>query len=937
MTTIEIDLEPIKRDVLNQLTGHTNLLLLIRGLPGCGKSTLAKSIAIQYFQSINTITHTNDINKMSDDLISEADKYFIDEEGHYEFDSTLLTAAHQWAYEQIEKGMNENKKLLITSNTFTEAWELYTYIAAVSKHKYSLYVIDLNSTSHTDQALANRTIHGVKEGKIKQMRTRYDSTIKTGLWSTEDIHAFLHKHNPHKIKDSFIGIVVDYQLVLGNAALLLPLVQDGFVSVTEFVEAYLTLRKRNGRTHDYHMTVVPPPLRSKLTPEDLAELSVLIDNTTLTVDGAGIVQKGDQKSIYLTVSDACVQPLRAFLAKHTEVTWYPHITVGLIGEDIHDLPKLPYAYGVQGTATSSATAPAAVAVAPITGVPDPRDDTLDLLKCVVHPMVNVKPRHSATLAYTFVDISVVATAGLGDDNTYLKWPELLEMVPRGLVYLQQTPSLWTCVLRGLTKFTGSVGNDDDVDSTHVLNEENISTMIATMFANATYFRRSKKENGRCGLMSLVQQLSPTLYTVCIGTKLAHIFLKYDIKHNLFEMDEAIFNDERSKSIGGGVDFLYRNVLAYQHTLATCDRYALFAYLDLQQRTWITEVLDDQDQHIERLPDGMLKAVGIQITSIPDKTYVPTALDDLRQLRVFVTNLGPREPISLYTTALEEMKRGRTEGYVVIFENDNGHIVGLLKVKCVWYIVCRAIREATKSKLLRGHKKAVAGTDYGKWSKEIHDADVKLKELEKKAAELDLSTAPAFQDNLTEANGDLSDLIPPLSSSPSKPAKRARSSEDQLDVSATDGEPQHPLSDLDTPTAATPATTSETNTAKPQHSKAQKREQQDSKYNLERKKEALTAKLAALHLPGHIDTARKITTTLSHSWAHKFDFLRAEINNYDQIKHSFISTASAFFLWYASEIDKGHYTDDIATFSARFPLIWDRFLAETGHSDDFLGS
>ena len=64
MTANEIDLDPIRRDVLNQLTGNTNLLLLIRGLPGCGKSTLAKSIATQYFQSLNTITHTNDIDKM---------------------------------------------------------------------------------------------------------------------------------------------------------------------------------------------------------------------------------------------------------------------------------------------------------------------------------------------------------------------------------------------------------------------------------------------------------------------------------------------------------------------------------------------------------------------------------------------------------------------------------------------------------------------------------------------------------------------------------------------------------------------------------------------------------------------------------------------------------------------------------------------------------
>mgnify|MGYP000391811624 CR=1 FL=1 len=87
------------------------ILTLVRGLPGSGKSTFA-----------NTIT-----NEFS---VCEADKFFYDKEGNYNFDATKLTNAHQWCREQVEIRMKDNQANyqfyphIVVSNTFTQEWEM---------------------------------------------------------------------------------------------------------------------------------------------------------------------------------------------------------------------------------------------------------------------------------------------------------------------------------------------------------------------------------------------------------------------------------------------------------------------------------------------------------------------------------------------------------------------------------------------------------------------------------------------------------------------------------------------------------------------------------------------------------------------------------------------------------------------------------------------
>ena len=53
------------------------ILTLVRGLPGSGKSTFANWIWNEY-------------------AVCEADKFFYDKEGNYNFDAIKLREAHEW-------------------------------------------------------------------------------------------------------------------------------------------------------------------------------------------------------------------------------------------------------------------------------------------------------------------------------------------------------------------------------------------------------------------------------------------------------------------------------------------------------------------------------------------------------------------------------------------------------------------------------------------------------------------------------------------------------------------------------------------------------------------------------------------------------------------------------------------------------------------------
>lgn len=135
-----------------QFEQSNKTLILLRGLPGSGKSSFA-----QYL-----------ISQMSSCIHHEADHYFIDNNGNYKFDANQLRNAHRECELLTEKSMVVFEyQTIVVSNTFTEAWEMEPYFELALKHKYNLTVMTVENYH------GNKSVHNVPERTIHHMHERF--------------------------------------------------------------------------------------------------------------------------------------------------------------------------------------------------------------------------------------------------------------------------------------------------------------------------------------------------------------------------------------------------------------------------------------------------------------------------------------------------------------------------------------------------------------------------------------------------------------------------------------------------------------------------------------------------------------------------------------------------------------------------------------------
>lgn len=131
-------------------------LFLLRGLPGSGKSTLANSIV------------------GSDFLVCEADKYFYDKEGNYNFDGSKLKDAHAFCRDTVETYMKDSLvndqfyQKIAVSNTFTQEWEMKPYYELAERYGYRVYSLIVENRH------GGVNEHGVPEDKLEQMKNRFE-------------------------------------------------------------------------------------------------------------------------------------------------------------------------------------------------------------------------------------------------------------------------------------------------------------------------------------------------------------------------------------------------------------------------------------------------------------------------------------------------------------------------------------------------------------------------------------------------------------------------------------------------------------------------------------------------------------------------------------------------------------------------------------------
>lgn len=127
------------------------VLFLLRGLPGAGKSTLAKNIGAVFF---------------------EADMYFY-EGNEYKFNPLKLKDAHAWCQNQVRISMkNANGGMLpskiAVANTFTQEWEMDAYYNMAKEYGYIVFSLVVENRHN------GVNIHNVPEDKLELMKNRFE-------------------------------------------------------------------------------------------------------------------------------------------------------------------------------------------------------------------------------------------------------------------------------------------------------------------------------------------------------------------------------------------------------------------------------------------------------------------------------------------------------------------------------------------------------------------------------------------------------------------------------------------------------------------------------------------------------------------------------------------------------------------------------------------
>lgn len=125
-------------------------LFLLRGLPGNGKSTLAKSLGGKHFES---------------------DMFFV-KDGEYKFNANHLKMAHEWCQTMVWGNMKDQTDTIVVSNTFTQEWEMKPYYEMAERFGYTVFSLVVENRH------GGVNEHGVPDETLEKMENRFQLKLR---------------------------------------------------------------------------------------------------------------------------------------------------------------------------------------------------------------------------------------------------------------------------------------------------------------------------------------------------------------------------------------------------------------------------------------------------------------------------------------------------------------------------------------------------------------------------------------------------------------------------------------------------------------------------------------------------------------------------------------------------------------------------------------
>ncbi len=125
-------------------------LIILRGLPGSGKSSLAKVLSEDRWP------------------VYSIDSYFTDPvTGEYKFQFDKNHLAYKNCESQTEQAMANKIEKIFIDNAFTLEWEMEPYFKLASRYNYTVYVMTVENRHK------GKNIHHINEAQIMKMAEKY--------------------------------------------------------------------------------------------------------------------------------------------------------------------------------------------------------------------------------------------------------------------------------------------------------------------------------------------------------------------------------------------------------------------------------------------------------------------------------------------------------------------------------------------------------------------------------------------------------------------------------------------------------------------------------------------------------------------------------------------------------------------------------------------